>query len=202
GSLFVGDYVPIDFSDGSGMNLLDMKTCTWSSECMKALGLDEKELVQKLGQPVDSSEIVGKVSTWMAKRFGFSKDCIVIAHSGDNPNSACYCLRGKGDVSVSTGTSFTISGFVDEYCPNADEGHVFISPVFKEGVNKYLPLVCFKNGGLVIKEVRDRCCNKSWDKFNECLKQTPPGNNGNIGFYYLFPEITPTTTGKGIPRTK
>lgn len=34
-SLFLGDYAPIDLSDGSGMNLLDITTKTWSPQCLQ-----------------------------------------------------------------------------------------------------------------------------------------------------------------------
>ena len=34
GCLFLGDYCPIDDSDGSGMNLMDIRKRSWSHECL------------------------------------------------------------------------------------------------------------------------------------------------------------------------
>ena len=33
-SLFIGDYAPIDLSDGGGMNLLDLEKKDWSDQCL------------------------------------------------------------------------------------------------------------------------------------------------------------------------
>jgi xylulokinase len=41
--------------------------------------------------------------------------------------------------------------------------------------------------------VREFAAQNSWEKFNEILKKTPPGNDGYIGFYFKEPEITPRT---------
>ena len=34
-SLMLGDYAPIDESDGSGMNLMDLKSRVWSHDCIQ-----------------------------------------------------------------------------------------------------------------------------------------------------------------------
>lgn len=45
----------------------------------------------------------------------------------------------------------------------------------------YMYYFSFKNGSLTRERIMEQCADGSWDKFNELLRQTPPGNNGNIG---------------------
>lgn len=58
-----------------------------------------------------------------------------------------------------------------------------------------MALLCFKNGSLVRESIRDECSNGSWKDFEESLKTSPPGNDGNIGIYFKETEITPFAQG-------
>ena len=44
------------------------------------------DLAAKLGDPVDSGQVLGPVSSFMSERYGFERDsCLVIPFTGDNP---------------------------------------------------------------------------------------------------------------------
>lgn len=62
---------------------------------------------------------------------------------------------------------------------------------------EYMAMLCFKNGSLPRQEVCDRLCNGSWDKYNDMLTKTRPGNDGNIAIYYQEVEILPNAK-KGV----
>lgn len=194
-SIFAGKYAPIDYADGAGMNLMDIKGKKWDEN---ALACTAPGLAVKLGDIVASHSALGDISSYFVKKYEFPKKCKVIAFSGDNPNSlAALRLSEPGDIAVSMGTSDTVFGALDEPRPSADEGHIFGSPVDPEG---YMALICFKNGSLTREYIRDTAADGSWDKFSEFLRTTPPGNDGRIGFYFKEPEITPPVLNTGIHR--
>lgn len=83
-SLFLGKVAPIDISDGSGMNVLDIRTKKWNQQLLDACGPD---LASKLGEAVPSYANLGPVSNYFVERYNFSPNCRVIAATGDNPAS-------------------------------------------------------------------------------------------------------------------
>lgn len=194
-SLLAGDFVSIDASDGAGMNLMDIRSKTWSK---RALDCTAPGLAARLGSVVPSHAAAGTVHPYYSRRYGFSPQCLVIAFSGDNPNSlAGLRLQRPGDIAISLGTSDTVFGSLARPTPSASEGHIFVNPVSPDA---YMALVCYKNGSLTREYVRDTCGGGSWEAFRKLLGQTKPGNEGNIGFYIKEPEITPPILKTGIFR--
>lgn len=187
-TLFLGRYAPIDFSDGSGMNLLNIRTHRWDRACLDACAPD---LEAKLGEPVASHEVLGTVAPYFVDRYGFPPDCSVVAFTGDNPASlAGLRLRG-GDLLVSLGTSDTVLMWLSEANP-ALEGHVMVNPVASDA---FMGMLCYKNGSLTRQRVRDHCAGGSWDIFASLIDSTPRGNFGNIGMYFDLKEILPPVVG-------
>ena len=59
-----GDYVDIDMSDGSGMNLLDIRNHKWSIPCLNACA---PNLSERLGNPIPTTTIVGTIHSYFVK---------------------------------------------------------------------------------------------------------------------------------------
>lgn len=199
-SIFLGSYAPFDISDASGMNLMDLKTGAWSESCVAAaLDGDKSEidnLKSKLGSEktdhiVDTARVVGGISDYFVKRYGFNRECKVSSFTGDNPGSFAGLNLAKNELFLSLGTSDTSCFWIDEPSPRIN-GHVLRNPI---DPSKYMGLVCYKNGSLTRERIRDKCASGDWDKFSQLLNSVPRGNFGNIGFYFDLREIHPLVKG-------
>ena len=193
-SLLAGKLVAVDPGDGSGTNLMDIRSRQWSARALEATAPD---LADKLLPIVPSTEIIGTISPYYVERYGFSAACEVLPFSGDNPCSLVGLgLVEPGQVALSLGTSDTLFACMDAPRTSAKgEGAVFASP---DGTN-YMALICFLNGSLAREALRDQY-GLDWEGFTRALEQTRPGNDGGLMLPYFDPEIVPRVPEPGVVR--
>ena len=183
-TILLGQNAPIDYGDGAGMNLMNIKTKQWDK---RALDATAPNLIKKLPPLTDSYNVIGKISPYFIKKYGFDPNTLLVAWSGDNPNSLIGVgLIDKGKAAISLGTSDTYFGYMESLSYDlSGESHVFGAPT-----GDYMSLICYKNGSLAREKIKQKF-NLDWVKFSEILKNTPPGNYGKIMLPYFFPEIVP-----------
>ena len=93
-----------DYSDASGMLLLDVKNKCWSDEMIEICSIKKEQLPALY----ESYDVVGTVKTEIAEKFGLC-DVKVVAGAGDNAAAAIGTgTVGEGRCNISLGTSGTI----------------------------------------------------------------------------------------------
>ena len=183
-SVLTGDHAPIDHADGSGMNLVDLRTGAWAP---RALDATAPALGSKLPPLVPSSSIIGTLDAELQRAFDLPPAHIV-AWSGDNPSSMVGTgVIREGELAISLGTSDTIFGPMATPSVSPDgTGHVFASPL-----GEFMGITVFRNGSLARDRVRESFC-MSWAAWSEALRTTPAGNDGGLMLPWFEAEITPT----------
>ena len=94
-----------DYSDASGMLLLDVKNKKWSEEMLDICGVKSEQLPTLH----ESYEAVGKVSDEIKAELGINGEAVVAAGAGDNAAAAVGTgAIGNARCNISIGTSGTI----------------------------------------------------------------------------------------------
>ncbi len=94
-----------DYSDASGMLLMDVKNKCWSKEMMEICSVKEEQLPKLF----ESYEITGALTDAAAAELGLTTACKIAAGAGDNAAAAVGTgTVGDGGCNISLGTSGTI----------------------------------------------------------------------------------------------
>lgn len=94
-----------DYSDASGMLLLDVQHKCWSKEMLDICGVSEA----KMPKLFESWEPVGTLTAEAAAKLGLPEGVKVCAGAGDNAAAAVGCgAVGNGKCNISLGTSGTV----------------------------------------------------------------------------------------------
>jgi xylulokinase len=191
-SLLVGSHAAIDPGDGSGMNLMDLRTAAWWAPALDATA---PGLAAKLPPVASSWAILGTLSPYWQSRHRLPPARIVV-WSGDNPCSLIGTgLVREGSVAISLGTSDTIfSPMAEARWDESGSGSVFGAPT-----GEFMGLTCFANGSIARERIRDEF-GLTWADFSASLDSTPPGNDGRILLPWFDPEITPPVIVPGVRR--
>ena len=141
-----------DYSDASGMLLLDVKNKKWSQEMLDICGVDES-VMPKL---FESYEVTGTLKSELAEELGLNGDTKVIAGAGDNAAAAIGTGTVKhGQCNISLGTSGTV--FISQDTFSVDDNNALHS--FAHANGKYHLMGCMLSAA---------SCNKWW--LEEILK--------------------------------
>jgi xylulokinase len=188
-SVLVGGDAPIDFGDGAGMNLLNLKTLTWDKDIAS---FTAPGLLEKLPAVKPSNTIAGHLCPYFTK-YGFKAGIPVAAWSGDNPCSLIGTGAAEAGVAViSLGTSDTFFAAMSDFKTDPEGfGHVFGNPA-----GGFMSLICFTNGSLAREKIKEEC-GASWAEFDSAPLDSEPGNNGNMILPYFAPESTPLVLQPG-----
>lgn len=172
-----------DYSDASGMLLLDVKNKCWSKEMLDICFVKESQMPKLF----ESYEAVGTLKKEVAEALGLSESCKVVAGAGDNAAAAVGTgTVGDGMCNISLGTSGTI--FISSKEFGVDENNALHAFAHADG--------CYHLMGCMLSAAS---CNKWWmddiigtkeyDKEQNRIKKL--GENHVFFLPYLMGERSP-----------
>ena len=135
-----------DYSDASGMLLLDVKNKCWSEEMISICGIKKEQLPELY----ESYDIVGTLKSELAEELGLSTAVKIVAGAGDNAAAAVGTgTVGNNMCNISLGTSGTI--FISSDTFGVDENNALHSFAHADG--NYHLMGCMLSAA---------SCNKWW----------------------------------------
>ncbi len=185
-----------DYTDGSGMNLLDIRGLTWSDELLALTSIDR----DKLPELVESTEVIGKVQREAAQQSGLLEGTPVVIGGGDGACATCGAgVVREGDAYIYLGTS-TWMGLATRQPLIDPQRRTFTFCHFNKGL--YMPCGTMQAGGGSLKWFKEVLCGEEsaaadaagrdvYDLLNEQAAAIEPGAGGLLFLPHLIGERSP-----------
>lgn len=172
-----------EYSDASGMLLLDVQNKCWSKEMLDICGIREEQLPKLY----ESYEVVGNLKPEIAEELGLGTDVKVIAGAGDNAAAAVGTgTVGDGQCNISLGTSGTI--FISSKTFGVDQYNALHSFAHADG--NYHLMGCMLSAASCNKWWMDTIIGtKDYEKEQEAIENL--GENHVFFLPYLMGERSP-----------
>lgn len=194
-----------EVSDGSGMQLMDIKNRCWSDEVLEKLEIDKN----LLGTLYESCEVTGQLSRQAAELTGLDEGTIVVGGAGDQAAGAVgNGIVKSGIISSTIGTSGVVFAHMDQIeIDKLGRVHTLCHAV----PGKWHVMGVTQGAGLSLKWYRDNFCHAEMDTaagmnvdpyylMDQQAAKIPAGCEGLIYLPYLMGERSPhlDANAKGV----
>lgn len=174
-----------EYSDASGMQLLDIYKKEFSKELCDFVGIS----LQQLPALVESSEKTGTILSDIVTATGLKETCFVVGGAGDQAAAAVgNGILSKGDVSLVLGSSGVVFSPLERMDLEHNQLQVFMHAI----PNMYHVMGVTNGCGLSYKWYKEVLGNgKDYNALNEEAQKSCVGANGLMYLPYLNGERTP-----------
>lgn len=174
-----------DYSDASGMLLLDVERKCWSKEMLALCGISPNQMPQLF----ESFEPVGTVLPQVAAQLGICANTVVVAGAGDNAAAAVGTgTVTDGKCNVSLGTSGTV--FISNHSFSVDSNNALHS--FCHANGDYHLMACILSAAACNKWFcEDILQSTDYDGEQKAITEEELGRNHVFFLPYLMGERSP-----------
>jgi xylulokinase len=173
-----------DYSDASGMLLLDVKNKCWSEEMLKVCSITKEQMPSLF----ESYEVIGNLKTDIANELGINT-AKVVAGAGDNAAAAIGTgTIGSGKCNISLGTSGTV--FISSEKHGVDENNALHS--FCHADSGFHLMGCILSAASCHKWICDKIfAETDYNKLEQEIDASLLGKNELFFLPYLMGERSP-----------
>ena len=173
-----------DYSDASGMLLLDVENKCWSQDMLNICAINKEQMPQLF----ESYDAIGKVKSDIANELGIS-EAIVVAGAGDNAAAAIGTgTSGDGKCNISLGTSGTVFISSDKF--GVDKNNALHSFCHADG--GFHLMGCILSAASCHKWICDKIFTETdYNKLEQEIDTTLLGKNELFFLPYLMGERSP-----------